>query len=213
MDPRIADVLDKMEARSATEQALLEELRARGVDQVREAAPRLMLDVGRDTGLFLNLIARTQRARRIVEVGGSVGYSTIWLADAVRASGGGVVISLEVDAEKIREQRSYLEAAGVVAEVEQICGDAAKVLPELDGPFDLVLLDHWKDLYVREFDLVWPKMRVGGVVLADNVLIPKAVAEEMRAYTAHVRSKPDARSLTVPVGMGVEMTCRTSPAS
>lgn len=213
MEQRIAEVLDKLDARSRTEQALLEELRKKGVDQVREAAGQLMLDVGRDTGMFLNLLARAQGARRIVEIGGSVGYSTIWMAEAVRANGGGRVISLELDPEKIREQRLYLEAAGLFGEVEQICGDAARVLPELDGPFDMVLLDHWKDLYIREFDLVWPKVRTGGVVVADNVLIPAVVVEDMRAYTKHVRSLPDARSLTVPVGMGIELTCRVKARS
>ena len=213
MDARTTAVLDELEARSATEQTLLEELRTKGVDKVREAAPRLMLDVGRDTGMFLNLVARTQRARRILEIGGSVGYSTIWLADAVRANGGGVVISLEFEPQKVQEQRAYIEAAGLVTEVEQICGDASVVLPDLDGPFDLVLLDHWKAHYIREFDLVWPKVRVGGLVMADNILLPKNVADEIKAYVRHVRGMPDALSLTVPVGTGVEMTCRTGTAS
>jgi predicted O-methyltransferase YrrM len=72
-----------------------------------------------------------------------------------------------------------------------------------------VLIDHWKALYVREFDLVWPKLRRGGVVVADNILAPEATLAEMRAYVAHVREVSDGCSFTLPLGQGIEMTYRS----
>lgn len=199
--------LTRLEARSAAEHEELAALNRRGAGFVRQAAPHLMLDVGPDVGQLLNLLVRSGRARRIVEIGGSVGYSTIWLAEAARSTGGSVV-SIEFDRGKSREQRDNLEAAQVLGQVHQRCGDAAQVLPGLPGPFDLVLIDHWKDVYVREFDLVWPKMRRGGLVVADNVLRPAATAEVMRAYISHVRAAPGSRSMTLDVGQGIELTCR-----
>jgi len=90
-----------------------------------------------------------------------------------------------------------------------IHGSADAVVRELPGPFDIVLIDHWKDLYIREFDLVWPKVRPGGAVVADNILVPAATADRMRAYVEHVRNVPGACSLTLPLGDGVEVTTRT----
>jgi predicted O-methyltransferase YrrM len=204
-DP-VAAVLKDLEARSVAERMELEALNQRGAALVRQAAGRLMLDVGPAVGLLLNLVVRALRGQRIVEIGGSVGYSTIWLAEAARATGG-TVFSIEFDQGKQREQRQNLEAAGLLGQVEQLFGDAAQLLPSLPGPFDLVLIDHWKDVYVREFDLVWPKMRSGGLVVADNILRPAATAELMRAYVAHVRASTQSRSMTLDVGQGIELTC------
>ena len=202
----VAAVLKHLEARSVAERIELETLNQRGAAFVRQAAGRLMLDVGPQVGFLLNLLVRALRGWRMVEIGGSVGYSTIWLAEAARATGG-TVFSIEFDQGKQREQRQNLEAAGLLSHVELLLGDAAQLLPSLPGPFDLVLIDHWKDVYAREFDLVWPKVRSGGLVIADNILRPAATAELMQSYVAHVRASTEARSMTLDVGQGIELTC------
>lgn len=203
-------VLDRLEKRSRAERPELDELNLRGAKWTRDAAPRLMLDVGPDVGRLLNLLVRTTGAKEVVEIGGSVGYSTVWLASAV-AETGGRVVSIETDDGKVEQLQQNLEEAGLLQHVQILNDSADAVLADLAGPFDLVLIDHWKDLYVREFDLAWPKVRPGGVVLADNILEPAATAERMRAYVEHVRSVPDARSYTLPLGDGVEVTSRVYP--
>ena len=103
-----ARVIASLDQRSREEQARLEELRARGGTHVREAAAGLMLDVGPEVGQFLNVLSLTLGARSIVEVGGSVGYSTIWLAEAASRNGGRVV-SFEPEPGKHAQQRQNLE--------------------------------------------------------------------------------------------------------
>lgn len=207
----IQEVLDELEERSRRERPELDELNAQGASATRAAAPRLMLDTGPDVGRLLNVMARMLDAQHVVEVGGSAGYSTIWLAEAVAATGGRVT-SIELDRGKHDEQRENLRAAGLLDHVELVCDDASAVIPGIEGPVDLVLVDHWKDVYVRDFDLVWPKVRPGGVVVADNILVPEATVELMRAYVAHVQALPDAVSFTVDVGDGVEITYKTVTA-
>lgn len=206
-----ADVLASLEDRSRTERAELERLNNIGAAATRVAAPQLMLDVGPDVGRLLNALVRITGAKQVLEIGGSVGYSTIWLADAL-ASTGGRVISTEIDPGKVEQLRDNVRAAGLADRVEVLQEDASSVIPRLTGMFDIVLIDHWKDLYVREFDAVWPRVRSGGVVVADNVLLPEVTRPQMRAYQDHVRAAESAYSFTLPLGDGVELTWRTGPA-
>jgi predicted O-methyltransferase YrrM len=196
-----------LEERSRRERPEIDALNTRGAAATRAAAPRLMLDVGPDVGRLLNLLARVMGARHVVEVGGSSGYSTIWLAEAM-ASCGGRVTSIEIHPGKAAEQRENLVAAGLLEHVDLVVEDASAVIPRLAEPVDLVLIDHWKDLYIREFDLVWPKVRPGGVVVADNILVPEVTRPQMRAYVEHVQAAHGAVSYTIAVGDGLEITHR-----
>lgn len=201
-------VLADLEERSRRERPELDALNAKGAAHTRAAAPRFMLDVGPDVGRLLNVLARTLQARRVLEIGGSVGYSTIWLAAAV-AETGGEVVSIEMDQGKAAELRHNIGQARLAEHVRVVCDRADAVIPSLPAPFDLVLIDHWKDRYIDDFDLAWPKLRVGGVVISDNILVPETTAALMDAYVKHVRSQPDARSGTLCIGDGVEVTVRT----
>lgn len=206
--PSVQQVLTELEERSQRERPELDALNAQGAGATRAAAPRLMLDVGPDVGRLLNLLARLLDASRILEIGGSTGYSTVWLAEAAAATGG-TVLSIELDPDKSAEQRRNLEEAGLAEHVELVVGDASEVVRDLEPGVDLVLIDHWKDVYVREFDLVWPKVRPGGIVVADNILEPEATLAQMQAYVAHVQQAPGAASFTIDVGDGIEITHKT----
>lgn len=207
LDPRIESVLAELEARSRKEQQELEVLRAAGGTALRERAGSFMLDVGPEVGLFLNTLVRVAGARTVVEIGGSVGYSTVWLAEAVRATGGRLH-SIEVDRQKQEEQRAYLTAAGLDAYVELTSREAPELVPSLSARVDLVLLDHWKELYVRDFDACWPALRPGGVIVADNVLMPRKNAEVIARYHHHLSGIPDAQSQMLALGDGLEVTTK-----
>lgn len=211
LPPGVEAVVQQLDARSRQEQAALEVLRAQGGGALRERAGSFMLDVGPDVGLLLNLLVRAKGARSVIEIGGSVGYSTLWLADAVRATGGRLY-SIEVDPAKQREQEANLEAAGLRDVVELTSVEAVELVPQLPAPLDFVLLDHWKELYVRDFDACWSRLAVGGMVVADNILVPVKNAATIDAYRRHVRARVDARTLLLSIGDGVELTLKVEPA-
>ena len=164
-----------------------------------------LISVGPDTGRMLHLLATGANARSILELGASYGYSTLWLADAARATGG-KVHSLEISQPKVDHARAQLARAGLAAFVEFHVGSALDTLPRLAGPFDFVLLDLWKDLYGACFELFHTKLAPGALVAADNMLFPPNVRADAMAYQALVRTKPDMDSVLLPIGSGVELS-------
>ena len=188
----------------ATLTALLDELARFGEDNdARETErPRRMLNITPDTGRLLWILVRAARATRILEVGTSNAYSTIWLADAARATGGRVV-TLEANAGKVALARTNLARAGLADVVEIVPGRAADTLPGLPGAFDLVFLDADRASYATYLELAVPKLVPGGLLVADNVV---SHAEELADYLARVKSRPDLFSVTVPVGKGEEIS-------
>ena len=184
--------------------ALLDELFRFGDDNdARETErPRRMLNITPATGRLLSILIRSSRATRILEVGTSNAYSTIWLADAARATGGRVV-TLEADPGKIVLAGENLRHAGCEDQVQIVPGRAAETLPTLSGPFDFVFLDADRASYLTYFELVLPKVVSGGLIVADNVT---SHPDELAAYLARVKSHPSLFSVTVPVGKGEEIS-------
>jgi predicted O-methyltransferase YrrM len=202
VDPVIERVLADFERRAEEEQRRTMTLGAPGTDR-----DELLLSVGRDAGLLLYLLATGAQSRRILELGSSYGYSTVWLAAAARQTGGKVQ-SLELRDYKIEHARQALTRAGLSSRVEFHMGDCLETLQELPGLFDLVLLDVWKDVYVPCFELVYPKLAPGGVICADNMLLPESVRPQAEAYRARVRQHSDLDSVLIEVGNGIELTRR-----
>jgi predicted O-methyltransferase YrrM len=165
----------------------------------------LLLSVGREAGTLLYLLATGAGSRRILELGTSYGYSTVWLAAAARTTGGKVV-SLELKEFKIEHARQALTRAGLSSRVEFHAGDCLETLRALPGPFDFVLLDVWKDLYIPCFELVHPKLAPGGMICADNMLLPESVRSQADAYRKRVRAAGDMDSVLVDVGNGIELS-------
>ena len=171
---------------------------------------RLLLSVGRAAGMLLNLLVRESGARRILELGTSYGYSAVWLAEAARATGG-KVISLDVADYKQAEAAKALAAAGLDGIVEFHAGDALQIIPRLDGPFDFVLVDLWKDLYGPCLELFLPKLAPGALIVADNMLQPADSRDDALRYRRLVRSKPGLSSVLLPVGQGLEVSRLAGP--
>jgi predicted O-methyltransferase YrrM len=161
----------------------------------------LWLPVSPKTGALLYMLARSTRARNIVEFGTSFGISTLHLAAALRENGGGRLISSEFELTKVARAREHLVEAGLDDLVEIREGDALKTLSAgLPETIDLVLLDGAKALYVDVLDLLLDRLRPGALIVADN-------ADYSPEYLARVRA-PDAGFLSVPFGDDVELTLR-----
>lgn len=202
IDKAVWAVLDDYEARAAREEQLWSTLSSEEAGRRRD---EMLLPVGRATGTVLNLLVKAGEARRILEVGSSYGYSTTWLAEAARAVGGKVT-SLELKVAKTEYGRAQLARAGLAAYVEFVIGDALASLRALAGPFDLVLIDLWKDLYVPVFELLYPKLAPGAIVVADNMLQPESARAHAQAYRERVRAAPEMASVLLPVGNGIEVS-------
>lgn len=128
---------------------------------------RAYLPVSREVGRFLYVLARMTGARTIVEFGSSFGISTIYLAAAARENGG-TVVTTEIEPPKCRATESNLRQAGLDDVVRVLEGDALRTLSSFGEPIDLLFLDGWKDLYLPVTELLRPRLRPNGVVVADN---------------------------------------------
>jgi len=190
LDDRVRAALARLEAADAAEREadLPAELRA------RQVAPT--------TGRFLFSLVAGQAGCEVLELGGSRGYSAIWLAAAVRILGGRV-LSIELDPQRAELWRANVAEAGLDEWAELIEGDAVEVLERLDDVFDVVFVDAEKDDYERLFQLARPRLEPGGLVIADNVL---SHVETLGAYSAARQADPDLVSVTVPLDRGLELT-------
>jgi predicted O-methyltransferase YrrM len=160
------------------------------------------LAVSPDTAKLLYMLARSTRARSIVEFGTSFGLSTIHLAAALRDNGGGRLIGSEFETAKVAKARKNLHAAGLSDLVEIREGDALETLArDLPETIDLVLLDGAKGLYSKVLSLLEGRLRTGALIVADN-------ADYCPDYRARVRA-PDAGYLSVPFADDIELSMRT----
>jgi predicted O-methyltransferase YrrM len=190
LDDRVRAVLERLEREDASErgQGLPPEQRARQVEPT--------------TGRFLFSLVAPQTGCEVLELGGSRGYSSIWLASGVRNLGGRV-LSLEHDPAKIDAWRRNLEDAGLSDWAELREGDAFEQLSQIDDVFDVVFLDAEKDDYEELFKLAREKVEPGALVVADNVL---SHPDPLASYSAARQADPTLLSVTVPLDRGLELT-------
>ena len=163
---------------------------------------RRSLAVEPTTGRFLFSLVAPQTACEVLEIGGSRGYSTIWLGAGVRYLGGRV-LSLEQDPAKAEAWRANIADAGLADWCELAEGDAFATLAELEDVFDVVFLDAWKGDYARLFELARQRLEPGGLVVADNVL---SHVETLGAYSEARQADPTLTSVTVPLDRGLELS-------
>jgi len=180
---------------------LLDELAAYGDAHDGDAANRAsrMLNITPDTGAFLAVLVRATGARRILEIGTSNGYSTLWLADAAAAIGGAVA-TVELSPAKIAMAHTNFTRAGLLDRITQHEGDAGAVLAGLDdGAVDLLFLDSQRSAYLDWWPQLKRVLRAGGLLVVDNAT---SHAGEMAAFTAAVRADAGFTTSLVPVGKG-----------
>jgi predicted O-methyltransferase YrrM len=185
----------------------LQRMQALGPTEGYKVRDSFLLPVGPEVGRLLHALVLAHRPRRILELGTSYGYSTLFLADAARAVGAQVV-SMELAAEKQAYARAEIEAAGLADVVDFRLGDAVALLHADPGPWDFVLLDIWKELYVPCFEALYPKLAPEGLIAADNMIEPEMARPDVRTYRAAVRAKGDLQTTLLPVGSGIELSVR-----
>lgn len=171
-----------------------------------------------EIGRFLGILARSINARRILEIGTALGYGALCLA---RGAAEARVTTIELDPRRIEQARGYLERGGVAERVEIVEGAALDVLQRLDGPFDLAFVDAVKTEYRRYLDLLLPRLRVGGLIVVDNLLWKGHVAEpteeddevadSVRAFNGYLMMHPQLQAVVLPVGDGLGVATKTKP--
>jgi predicted O-methyltransferase YrrM len=181
LDDRVRAVLERLEA---------EEPRPPGV---RVEPP---------TGRFLFSVCAPQTDCEVLEIGAGRGYSTVWLAAAVRHLGGRV-LSLERDHACIADWRRNIADAGLEETAELVEGDARETLPMIDDVFDVVFLDTANTQHEELFQLVRGKLEPGALVIADDVVLH---ADTLRAYSEARQADPRLSTVTVPLDRGLELS-------
>jgi len=193
LDPKLAELLSQME-RFGVEN-----------DQRETDRKRKMLNLEPETAALLHILVRATHRQSILEIGTSNGYSTIWLAHAMRARSNGRLVSIERNPAKLEMARENLQRAGLLNSVTLLEGEASDTVKTLEGPFDCVFFDADRISAPRQLDILMPKLEADVLLLADNVLShPEEVADYLRA----VSGLADFSSVTVPVGKGLNISYR-----
>lgn len=171
-----------------------------------------------EVGRFLGILTRSIGARLLLEIGTAIGYGTLCLA---RGNPEARVVTIDPDPERLATARGFLERAGVADRVELVEGAALDVLPRLQGVFDLVYVDAVKTEYRRYLDLVLPRLRVGGLIVCDNLLWggrvaepPEegdATAEALWSFNAYLMMHPQLQAVVLPLGDGLGIATKTKP--
>jgi len=190
LDDRVRTVLDRLAREDAEEreQGLAQSERSRAVEPT--------------TGRFLFSLVAPQTDCEVLELGGSRGYSSIWLAAGVRHFGGRL-LSIEHDPRKAEAWRRNVEEAGLSDWAELVEGDAFEVLPQIEDVFDVVFIDAEKDDYEKLFRLARERVEPGALFVADNVL---SHADPLAYYSAARQNDPTLESVTVPLDRGLELS-------
>jgi predicted O-methyltransferase YrrM len=189
-------------------------------DIAREGQDRNLPLVDAEVGALLRVLAIAVRASRILEIGTAIGYSGIWMAGAL--SEGGMLLTMEVDDERVREARDNFRRAGLSERVSVISGNARLLLAKVSGPFDLIFQDGDKLMYGPMLNRLVDLLRPGGLLVTDNVLwdgdvVPgfgahkhsnPADAEAIAAYNEQIHSHPSLVTSIVPLRDGVAISVK-----
>ena len=221
---KITAVMDRLEEQSRLERS----------GQASVADDDLMLAITRDTGKFLSVLLTSMGANKILEIGTSTGYSTLWFALALIQTENTLsqkvkksIITIERDPSKVSRAKKNFADAEVLDLIKIMEGNALDALSQLSnndhhdttlngepggddggGLFDFVFLDADKENLTRYFDLSLPLLRKGGVIVTDNILYPEEYRPTMSKYVKYIEGNELVKSVTVPIGYGEELTLK-----
>lgn len=186
--------------------ALLDEIHQQGaaIDAEQSAYSQRMMNLVPATATLISFLIRSSKRTRILEIGTSNGYSTIWLAWSAQQTGGHVT-SLDREASKHALAAANLQRAGLREVVELRCGEATELVAELPGPFDCVFFDADRLTAPAQLALLYPKLAPDALLLADNAIShPTEIAD----YLAALQALPDVESMIIRVGKGLSVAYR-----
>ncbi len=153
--------------------------------------------IPRETGSFINKLIRTHGCKTVLEVGTSIGYSGIWIAEALSHTGG-KLYTIESHDERFKKAKEHFNRAGVSKYIKQLKGHAPDV--EIPDMFDLLFLDATKAEYVSYIKTFLFHMKKGGIIIADNAL---SHHEELKAYEEYIFNAKHLKSECINLGTGI----------
>jgi predicted O-methyltransferase YrrM len=198
LNKKIAQVLRSLEKRADYEQ--------KNYSKIHH--DKRMLAITKDTGIFYNILLRIQKPKKILEIGTSYGYSTLWFVDAMNNS---KIITVEKNPKKIKLAKENFRKAGVSKKIEIKEGIARDVLIQLSKSkskeqFDFIFIDADKEEYPFYFDICLPMLKKGGIIAADNIIFPRRFKKYIKKYLNHISTVKNVQSITVPIGNGQEIS-------
>ena len=209
MSKDMVRVLNRLNSQSISERREDDEIPPDEVEvgDIKPHSPR-MFAITEDSAVFLNILVRSAGFANVLEVGMSVGYSAIWLAEAAGHNGGRVT-TIERTPSKIARAQANIAEAGV-SNVTMLEGTALDIMRGMDEEFDFVLIDADKGNAPKYFDLALSMLRPSGMIAVDNMTYPARYRSMMDALARHIRSTPQVRTVTTPIGNGVEISTKLS---
>lgn len=172
-------------------------------DRTQTDRSRKMLNLEPETAEIVGNLIATRGAKRVLEIGTSNGYSTIWLAASIGPDGR--LISIDRNPEKLRMARENLERAGLEDRTQLLLGNATEIVAGLEGPFDAVFFDADRFSAPEQLALLVPKLSPKALLLADNAL---SHSDEIAGYLAAIRAQPDFKHEVISVGKGLSVASR-----
>jgi predicted O-methyltransferase YrrM len=188
---------------NAEVRAFLKQLEREGrANDARETErSRKVFNLLPETAELVSILARSSRAKHILEIGTSNGYSTIWLAASV-VSAGGSVISIDRLPEKHKLARENLLKAGLMERVDLRCGDATEIISTLPGPFDFVFFDADRIDAHKQLALLLPKLALPAFVISDNAV---SNPDELASYLTMIKGLELFQHIVIPIGKGLSV--------
>ncbi len=203
------EIWDYIESHSTAEDPTLAALNR--YTHLKVIHPRMLS--GQVQGKFLEFISRMINASLVLEIGTYTGYSAICLARGLK--NGGSLISIEINDEFATVSEKFIEEAGLTNKIQLLTGNALDLIPELDDGIDLVFIDAEKEQYSEYFRLVFPKVRMGGFILADNTLwdgkvigskeFSDSATQALIRFNNEIRDNPNVEVLILPLRDGLSM--------
>ena len=206
MDKKISRVLKRLEKKSNYEE--------KNFDKIPH--DERMLAITKDTGIFYNTILRMQKPKRILEIGTSTGYSSLWFADAVLGLKT-EILTIEQSQKKIDMATRNFKSAGVSKIIQIKQGNAKDVLNQMLKEFrknksrkyfDFVFIDADKEEYGFYFDASLKMLKRGGIIAADNIIYPKRFQTYIKKYMDYVYAKKNIQTSIIPIGNGQQISIK-----
>lgn len=157
-------------------------------------------NLSRENATLLAILIKSTGAKRVLEVGTSNGYSTLWFGRALAENGGGRVVAIEYDAGRAALARENYKRAGLDSIIHLVEGDALQLIGQQTGPFDFVFLDADKPQYVDYLRAALPLVRSGGLIVGDDT---NSLRQHMLEYVDLAFSAPELESVDVPIDDGI----------